>query len=451
MRLLFFIFCVLFSNLIYAFSYTGAGTGRLSSTPSAVCIDFNTLASNPTFSYILVANNPGQCRNNESLTFGIELIGSCPTGTTIQYSSQNGSASCINPPPLCVFPSFINATTGVCEAPTCSFPNTVNPQTGACENNCTAKKDKLVQYFTRVASASECIDYCQTRRISGYCGMNEVGLQGCYLIGKFDGSSCTADNTPSADYELGSPAEKCIKSGKSFGTVNGVVVCTTAGTAGTSTTSTISPPTTTTTTPAATATNPNPTPVTTTGDSTITQTIPAPAGSPSGTPPTVTETTTGADGSKLEETGQKDDFCAKNPNSKLCKEPIKTSCEENPTGPECKHFCEQYPESMACIKKTDYSTEIIGNPNNIPPQELSTNTINFPTKISNVNLTENNTCPAPYSVNIGGKNIPFSYQYLCDYASSFKPIVVTFALLSALYIVYGAISVSAVPVQGRLF
>lgn len=434
MKHLFFFLILVHTNLSQAYS----GYFRLSDSTFGFSQPSGQLAcsvTDPTWVYTqtLVLN---------SQPTSVEIIGRCDTPLGLSsYQVQF-----VPTLPTCIFPSVLNNSTFTCDT-VCPPPNTINSITGACENQCTSKSGTLSQYFTRYPSSTECIDYCQALRISGNCGFNELGQQGCYLIGKFNGSSCTADNSPSALYEQGSPAEKCIKSGKSYGLVNGVVVCTSAGTAGSSPTSTISPPVTTTTTPAPTVENPNPTSTTTISPSTTTITTPAPSGSPSGTQPTITETKTNSDGSKIQESGQKDDFCSKNPNSKLCKEPKKTSCEENPDGPQCKHFCEKYPESLSCVKTTDY----IGDSSTLTSGEIPKGTVNFPTNIRNVTLTENNTCPPDYSVTIGGRVIPFSYSWLCDYASSFKPLVVSFALLAALYIVYGALQGSTAPVQGRLF
>jgi hypothetical protein len=111
-----------------------------------------------------------------------------------------------------------------------------------------------------------------------------------------------------------------LEKGQSWGTFNGVVTCYPIGSAGSNpVTKPSKPPETTTTTPAPTAENPNPEPVTTTTNAPVITVTPPPAGSPAGTPPTVTETTTDANGGTITTEQDKKTFCQENPTAQICK------------------------------------------------------------------------------------------------------------------------------------
>jgi len=47
------------------------------------------------------------------------------------------------------------------------------------------------------------------------------------------------------------------------------------------------------------------------------------------------------------------------------------------------------------------------------------------------------SCPAGIPVSFGGMSVTLSFDWLCSYASTFKPFIITFALLTAALIVIG--------------
>jgi hypothetical protein len=290
-------------------------------------------------------------------------------------------------------------------------------------SECLPLKGQSVTYKSVASTgANQCLDGCEVSMTSGDCGTNSAGENMCFYEGLHEGRSCAG--APPTEPPL-SPEFNCISSGQSYGTVNGVVVCLKKGTTGSAPITTTKPPSTTTVTAAPTAGNPNPSPVTTIGPSTtVTQ------GGPDGK---VTETKSNADGSQTSTTASKDDFCASSPNSKLCRQ--QSACDENPNGPECKHFCEQFPDTIACSSPT----EIIGELSDVPALDIQQVTKDDDLSFSIINLPSDNGCPANIIIPNHGYAINISYDWLCSYASAFKSIVVAFALYLASLMIFSAL------------
>jgi hypothetical protein len=274
--------------------------------------------------------------------------------------------------------------------------------------------------------------------IDGDCGRNTLGEQMCFFNGTYTGSSCSGSEasqgtSPQAGGDT--PEYDCIKQGKSYGTVNGVVVCVAAGTSGSAPTTSYEPASS--TSSSSTSTDSTGATSTSSSDSTGTKVVSFNSDG------TVTEQTTNStmnsDGTSTqtaqEKTQTKEDYCALNPASTNCKQ--QTQCEENPEGPTCKHFCEKFPDSVACINAEDY----IGNVSNEVGDgwALLVEKAPVPESLTKVEFPSNAGCPAPESMSLFGQSITLSYNWLCDYASSFKPLVILFSMLSALYIVMGSI------------
>lgn len=321
-------------------------------------------------------------------------------------------------------------------------------------NPCKDKKGQPVTWFsTSFTGADQCIDLCTAKMRSGDCGGNPPDMR-CWYSGEYTGDQCngTGQNpnpnpTPTPEPKPNPcPECDCLKSGQGYGTVNGTVVCTPKGSVGSKPTTSIKEGTTSTTTPAPTPENPNPTPVTVQAPPVIVTTTPAPAGSPAGTEPTISSSSTNPDGSTTDKTESKENFCKDNPTSKLCK--AQTSCEESPEGPTCKHFCEKFPDSVACTTAQDF----IGDPSGIPSEEtLQEKEIAAPVNFSRVSVPSANGCPPPLTMSLYGAPIVMSFQWLCDYASAFKPLMIAFALMFAATVVMGGVRSDSQPYQRGLF
>lgn len=336
------------------------------------------------------------------------------------------------------------ALIGTTNPPTCPEP----------PNPCKDKKGQPVTWFsTSATGADQCIDLCTAKMRSGDCGGNPPDMR-CWYSGEYTGDQCngTGQNpnpnpTPTPEPKPNPcPECDCLKSGQGYGTVNGTVVCTPKGSVGSKPTTSIKEGTTSTTTPAPTPENPNPTPVTVQAPPVIVTTTPAPAGSPAGTEPTISSSTTNPDGSTTDKTESKENFCKDNPTSKLCK--AQTACEESPEGPTCKHFCDKFPDSVACTEAIDF----IGDPSNIPPEDtLQEKEIAAPTGFSRISVPSANGCPPPLTMSLYGAPIVMSFQWLCDYASAFKPLMIAFALMFAATVVMGGVRSDSQPYQRGLF
>lgn len=129
---------------------------------------------------------------------------------------------------------------------------------------------------------------------------------------------------------------------------------------------------------------------------------------------TVTETTTTTDGEGNTQTeskeSDKDRYCEENPDSKMCKQ---EECEEGDTKLSCMDSGE--PEDDG----SELTTEEKGH-----------------TSIAQKTFASNASCPGDISL---PKGMTFSWQPVCQLASSVRPIVLAFAWLFAGYFVIGAL------------
>lgn len=390
-------------------------TNNYKSAFNMISITVNACDLQPTATQITAnvtaVNSAGNTVQFPTMAVGSKLQDACPVG-----SNGNG----LNPPRrmctiTCTAPQVFNTFSNTCKLPDPCLP---------------LKGIHVTKLFYDGDVPTICKNNCIITISNSVC--SGISPFSCAGDGKFTGSECTP-TTPAIIPNT--PEHDCLATGQSYGTVNGVVVCTKTGTTGTppiKTTALADSKSSTTSNNVTNTTTSNTTTTSNSETNTVNQTT----------------TTTNPDGSTKTESKEQDSksFCESNPNSAMCKSEQKSSCEQNPEGPECKHHCQKFPDSLSCVKASDY----IGDPSQLPIGNPSTGTFNFPSNISNVSMTEVNSCPADYSVTIGGRVIPFEYTWLCDYASAFKPIVVSFALLAALYIVYGAISGSSSK-QGRIF
>lgn len=325
--------------------------------------------------------------------------------------------------------------TGTPPTPTCTAPLVLDPATNTCKDPCIPKTNQYVAYSSSTAGGGDsCINGCAAAMIDGDCGSNTAGVQMCFYNGQYTGSSCDGSESgqgSTSDPAANTPEYDCIKSGKSYGTAYGVVICVAAGTTGSAPTTSYEPASSTNTSTSTTDSSG----VTTTTESTQTG-VKIINYNPDGTVTTeTTNSTTNADGTttqtQQQETQAKEDFCAANPASTNCKQ--QTQCEENPTGPTCKHFCERYPDSLACYDSKSLKDEI-----NAYSTEGIFQTKNITTNFIKETIPEAQGCPPPINISLGFTSVSIPYDWICDYASYFRNVIVAFAYLAAITIVFGA-------------
>lgn len=322
----------------------------------------------------------------------------CPVGTTSNgvYPNQVCTDTCVSP-------QYFQTTSNTCVSPTV----------------CDSLAGAQTSYFSNVASGSSCYEGCTVYVDSGSCGFNQEGVQGCFYNGTYSKETCVSTNEPEP---INDPAYDCIKAGKSYGEVNGVVVCAPIGTPNTQPTTTVKNSATNTTAPNGIKTEQKKS-TTVNPDGTVTR--------------DTTTKTINADGSEVVVVEKlftdKDNFCELNPNAKECRlaNEQKNSCESDPNSPSCKHYCDIPANSkkLACIEQGDDLTET--------KADLDTMAVNF-NIAPRSGIPSMAGCPVPQQVSIGQVTIPISYAWICQYAEAFRYLVLIFSWIGAAYIVYQA-------------
>lgn len=193
------------------------------------------------------------------------------------------------------------------------------PPPPECEPGCNGACGST-QIFLNFRSLA-CIDSC-IYRLGEAMGLRSAPNSDIFhyyhTVKENTGASCEpVPDTPEPEPEPSPcPECACAKQGKSWGTVNGVVVCHSPGTPGSQPVMKKDPPTIKTETPAPTPENPNPEPVTTETPAPIITITPNPAGGS----PDITETVTNPDGSTTSTSQTQESYCQKNPTASLCKQ-----------------------------------------------------------------------------------------------------------------------------------
>jgi hypothetical protein len=308
-------------------------------------------------------------------------------------------------PPNTIKPTGTITESSVCTIPSCPAGQAWSTTLSACVADCLPKKGQKQEFSVNGASMPSSV--CMPDNCAASIFNSTVACMGTTCFGQadaiFTGNSCNGErslasvtNPTNSNPPVDKPETKCVKSGQSYGTVNGVPVCVPKSSSGAA-------------------------PVTTSGQSstdtknTDSSGNETSSGSTTKTNSTleggqvITKTeTTKSDGTKEEETHTTtfDNFCSENPNHKLCKPQEEEQCEEGDERPQC-------------LK--------LGTP-------ASGDSIFTETKIvtyTPVQITSGGSCPPDKSVSIAGRSITFSYSWLCQYASMFKPFMIAFAYLSA--------------------
>jgi len=372
---------------------------------------------------------------------------------TVAYSRSND----------CVSPNVFNSTTGQCgppQPPPCTagdagFSGIPQPSGSSAS---TLSPSSINQFGCK----NGCLTKLDPSRGSWYGG-SDGSSYNVYGYSNYTGATCTGSSSlPVPSTAPPAPNIKdCADAGKSYGTVNGVTVCASAGSTGSAPVIQNKTGSSTTTTPAPTSENPNPTPVTIKEpDSTVI--IVPPTATSDGT---VKTGQTNADGSQTSTTESKDSFCSKNPTNEQCQ--AKSLCEKTPDAPSCKDICEKKPDLLIC-KQTDIdqlcadkpdrweckkAEDLIGKATDLPDEEIGKKTVNVGENFNfnPVNIQSDASCPAPLTTAIAGATVTVSFDWLCAYASAFRPLVMALAFFFAYGIIAAAIRADAQPYQRGLF
>lgn len=350
---------------------------------------------------------------------GTNALGTCwikytpynQTGTGVASVGVSTSQSC--PAGYSLGPPTANIYQRLCTISSCPTGTTYNATTDKCVDNCDQFKGQIGTFSLNCSSqtnagqgvcfpnncAATITDSSSARVGTCWYGYNQAKYTGLTCSGQPSTASfVNPSNTqpPPAD----SDQANCIKNGQSFGTVNGVTVCV--------------PKTSASATP---VTSSSQTSISTkntdaTGNSTTQNSTEVKSVTQDGDQVTSQIIKNNPDGTKSETTVTQsyDDFCASNPNQKICKkandEDTSSACEDNPDLPQC------YQRGEADDGDT------IGE---------STRTVSFAAK----SITSAASCPSNKSMSAFGRSLTIDYSPVCTYAADFKPFILAFAYLSA--------------------
>lgn len=343
------------------------------------------------------------CSNNSNYGSGyIDAVKYDKCGTT--YEPYNGVCTGNPPPPTCTPPLVLDAATNTCKNPCVAGCN------GACGGN----------YSVAGETSQVCIDNCYYRTGDGIASSS--GGNWIYLVGSNTGQTCTASTgTPTPPV---CPECDCIKQGKTYGTVNGAVVCVAKGTPNSAQTTSKQE-----STSSSSTTNKDASGATTSTDSTSQTKSESQSVNGDKVTTTTTTTTTNADGTSTQNQTEKT-------------ESIVEYCKNNPSAPLCaqKTDCDKYPDSVGCKKSSDFIKDMIGEAGaDTETIQQKGVTIGSDFNFNPVSLPTSSGCPSPVTVTLAGRSVTLSYSWLCSYASAFKPLVTAFALFLAYGIVAAAL------------
>lgn len=403
-----------------------------------VSLDAYTSAANATYTARLNQISPTQCsiaRNGTTKILSISIDKDCNGTRTTWTGNANGTAG-------------ILTCTGT---PSCPTGQTFIG--GACVDNCNQYKGQTVQVALNCATADTSV-VCMPNNCVANLGSSvtifDKTKQCRYgtADGVYSGVTCngqtpstalsnpTNANPPPTD----SPEAKCVKNGQSFGTVNGQVVCVSAGTAG-------SPPinqTSTTTTQTDTRdANGN---LKSTAATTQTAAV-----SSDGQQVVKTTQTKNPDGTVTTETKQQDfnQFCVENPNNKICKS---SETESKFTGTCASSFaCEGdavqcamalkqhqvYCEAVADDPtRTAFTDDVAATTGQKLSDWIPQSIVNIPTDLTGQKLLSS-ACLADMTFPIVGQSITLPLSKLCPALEFCGTVVKLFSYLFSAIIIFG--------------
>lgn len=329
----------------------------------------------------------------------IKKYGSC-NGVVSEW----GNGMCAGNPPTCTAPQVWDSSTGTCETPCVAGCN------GACGS-----------YYSAASQPSQaCINKCYYNTLDGIASSSGGGW--VFLVGNNTGQKCSTSDATQPPPAC--PECDCIKQGKTYGTVNGAVVCVAKGTPNSAHTTSKDQ-----STSSSTTTNKDASGATTNTDSTSQTKSESQSVNGDKVTTTTTTTTTNADGTSTQNQTEKT-------------ESIGEYCKNNPSAPLCaqKTDCDKYPDSVGCKKSSDFIKDLIGEAGaDTETIQQKGVTIGSDFNFNPVSLPSSSGCPAPVTVSLAGRSVTLSYSWLCSYASAFKPLVTAFALFLAYGIVASAL------------
>jgi hypothetical protein len=366
------------------------------STQDATCQYAFSASSHPSKGSVQLINNSCRVLHTNGATISdnpIFTVYACPPNTT---RADGG---------------FGNPTAStMCNLPTCPTGQIWSTVSNSCSQDCSPLTGQRSNFSINCSNgnlpSSVCMpNNCAAAVVDSVLAQNKTSA--CWFgegTGKYFGQSCSGQpstsglsnptnaNPPPED----SPETKCIKQGKTFGTVNGVAVCVPKSSAGGAPIK-ISTETKTDTTEKDENGNQ------TSGSSTTKTEL-----SQDGQQVITKETKKNEDGTEsTTQTEQtKENFCEKNPNNSICKPEPDDQCEDNPDLPQCMKIGE--PEEGGLI-------------------DTQARNVTY----TPVQIASGGSCPPDKTVSVAGRAMTFSYSWLCQYASMFKPFMLAFAYLSA--------------------
>lgn len=397
------------SQCAQAFTYQTAGMAT-QTTPKVSCEAFDAVSSAQDWFWEANATW-GICKRPSGQTTPISQIGSCPTPEhTISYSASTGEGTCVAPAPTCTPPQVLNTATNQCWIPP----------------DCT--DGKLLTSGTFSAASPIATYYCVGGCSAVFVGTAPTiscafagGVGSCDLVrtGRFNalGALCGQEAAPVTKPAPNpdSPENKCVASGQTFGTVNGVTVCVPIGTAGSPV-----PPPLPDATKSKTVTNADGSTTTTTTNNTVnnngtvstTTTITnTPAG---GGTPTTTTTTKQQD---------KRGFCEENPTLQICKDSsFSGSCTGsftcNGDAIQCAIAKEQHTRNCKFFEEdadmnSEFETMKAGENNN-PADVENREIVDVQSQLNESSEGIASSCPVDVNFSVSGHTFTLPMSEYCD-------------------------------------
>lgn len=313
-----------------------------------------------------------------------------------------------------------------------------------------------------------CIEGCRALRVSdgapvlncsfsGGSGLGGVGTCAYQYPAHFIdiGVSCDPSNTPPKEPPPISdcPQCRCAESGGAWGSVGGVSSCLPQGTPGSSpVTKPSAPPTVTTTTPAPTPENPNPEPVVTETPAPVITVTPPPAGSPVGTPPTVTETTTDPEtGGTVTTEKDKKSYCQENPTAQICRDDDKSMfsgscgswrCEGDAV--QCAIAREQHQRNCEFFKedavKESAFNQLVSESGslNMVSDQIEKITVDVPSSLEKESVLTR-ACPVDVEFTVFGQLVTMPISEWCPYLAAIGYLFLAISYIAAARIMGGSL------------
>jgi hypothetical protein len=420
--------------------YTTANASTQYSSPELACQAVYTNSTHPSKKASTLVGNICQLSYTTTTStsdFPVYTVYACPAPLT-----QVGSGT-------------PNANT-VCNVPACPTGQVWNNATNSCAQDCMPYKGQTVEFYIR--GSANLPDNGNSICMDNQCEAITVGSEGACLgttskqcfgnaIAKYSGSSCSQSSKPLASFTnpanqnpppTNTPEADCIKQGKSFGTINGQVVCVSQGTPG-------SPVVTSTGTSSTSTETTNPDGSTNSSGSSQTDTV-----SQDGAIVKTETKTENSDGTITTETKEQpiDKFCEQNPNSKLCKLDSESkfagSCAASFTcegdAIQCAIALKQHQAYCEAIEdnpvRDQFTSEVAENAGKGLSDWIPQSVINIPTDLTGQKLLSS-ACIPDMTFPLAGQSFTLPLSKLCPALEFCGTIVKLFSYLFSAIIIFG--------------